>query len=370
MKPNSRTRQLLVGLALGSILAGITPAVGQLPAPPVSGPKPIHFGGYGGAVVGHYTGPGVGAETGLSEANAAVLVSGTLAPRLSYFGELEAASTTRQNWTGNEQDGALVLERLYLEYAFSDALRFRAGRFLTPVGQWNEIHAEPLTWTAHRPLTTYRPFAKSTTGVMAAGQVAVGDRDAGYSIFASLGDNLFQESEESYFLHAFGARAAIELTPGLFVGASGVALRASHPIGPDDEGEEEYEADEENESPAHEAREEDGEDRLLAGLDVSWRVAGAEVLVEATALSATASAPSERGAFVQLAVPILSEARLYAVGRTEYYDPVVDRPLQVHTLGLTYRPSRHITLKIERQLPDRPSYRVRDGWYISMSGIF
>lgn len=367
MNPIPARSRSLRRLVVGSLLSlSATPAVAQLPAPPVSSADRLHVGGYGGAVLGRDTAPGVGRQTGFSEANAALLLSGTLARRLSYFGELEAASTTRQNWTGNDEDEFLFLERLYLEYAFGDALRLRAGRFLTPVGQWNEIHAEPLTWTAHRPLTTYRPFAKSMTGIMAAGQVVLAGHDAGFATYAAFPGEAFREREESYFLHALGARGALELAPGLYVGVSGVAFRASHPVGPEDAVEEG--AGEAASEP--DDWEDDAEDRLLAGLDLSWRVVGAELLAEATALTATDSVPAERGGFIQLAVPLLRVGRLHAVARTEYYDPVVDRPLTVHTLGLTLRPTRHVTVKLERQLPNRASYRVRDGWYVSLSGIF
>ncbi len=373
MNPIPMRSRFLRGLAAGALLALLAgPAAAQLPSPPVSSAERLHIGGYGGAVFGHDTAPGVGTETGISEANAALLFSGTLVRRLSYFGELEAASTTRQNWTGNDEDDALVLERLYIEYAFGDALRLRAGRFLTPVGQWNEIHAEPLTWTARRPLTTYRPFAKSMTGIMAAGQIVVAGHDAGYAAYASVPRGLVRDDEESHFLHAFGTRGALEIIPGLYLGASAVAFRASRPVGPDDDGESEVDEAEAGESAEHEAWEEDSGDRFLGGLDLSWRFAGAELLAEATALSGTDATPAERGAFLQLAVPLLrsGRVRLHAVGRSEYYDPVVDRPLAVHTLGLALRPTRHLTVKVERQLTDRPSYRVRDGWYVSLSGIF
>ena len=338
----------------------------QLPAPPVSSPEPLRVGAYGGVVVGRFSRGDQGRETGVSQANAALLVSGTLTRRLSYFGELEAASTTRENWTGREEDDALELERLYAEYAFSDGLRLRAGRFLTPVGQWNEIHAGPLTWTAHRPLSSYRPFAKSLNGVMAAGQVALGSRDAGWTAYATVPGTEFEEREESAFLRAVGGRAAVELMPGFFVGGSASSFRASRPEGPSDDDGEEREDDQEHE--AGEVRETPGS-RTLLGVDLLWRFGRAELLAEAVDLSAASGSPSERGAFVQLAVP-LPGSPLHLVGRIERYDPVVERRLGIQTLGVVYRPDRRLVVKLERQHTDRPSFRVPDGWYLSVSGIF
>jgi hypothetical protein len=367
------TRHLRIraaALAFALVLAGTgaaAPARAQFPAPPVSSLEPLRVGAYGGLALGHSTRAGVGTETGVTDANLALLLSGTLVRRLSYFGELEAASTTRENWTGRDADDALDLERLYLEYAFADAFRVRAGRFLTPVGQWNEIHAAPLTWTAHRPLTTYRPFAKSLTGVMVTGELGFGPRDAGYALYASIPG---LSDEDSAFVRAIGGRGALELAPGLFVGVSGAAYRASRPVGPDDHEVDEPDQIDDGEVEYEHGREEDRETRGLLGLDLSWSVHGLEVLAEATALSSASTAPGERGVFVQAAVPLLRPVRLYAVGRTEYYDPVVDGPLRIHTLGLALRPSHYLTVKVERQITDRPSYRVGDGWYLSVSGIF
>ncbi len=368
MKRPIRAHAAATAITAATLLAAAaSPSRAQLPAPPVSSASAVHVGGYGGVVFGRATRYGEGTAVAVTEGNAALLLSGTVARRLSYFGELEVASTTRENWTGRVEERGLDLVRLYAEYAFTDALRLRIGRFLTPVGQWNEVHAEPLTWTAHRPLTTYRPFAKSMTGAMATGVVGLAGHDAGYALYAAVPGAPFRYSEESAFREAFGFRGALEVFRGLFVGVSGVAFRAERPLGPDDDGEAPDSGSEE--SPDEEWKEDAGS-RGLLGVDLSWRVHGVELLAEATTLSSTAVAPQERGAFVQLAVPVARSVGLYAVGRTEYYDPVVDSPLSIQTLGLTLRPSRHWTVKFDRQLRDRPSFRVPDGWYLSVSGIF
>lgn len=36
---------------------------------------------------------------------------------------------------------------------------------LSPVGEWNTIHAAPLIWTTTRPMTTYRSFPEYTSGL-------------------------------------------------------------------------------------------------------------------------------------------------------------------------------------------------------------
>ena len=40
----------------------------------------------------------------------------------------------------------LDLERLYVDYLATQALTWRFGKFLTPIGHWNQVHADPLVW--------------------------------------------------------------------------------------------------------------------------------------------------------------------------------------------------------------------------------
>ena len=376
------------------VLAALAPAhaAAQLPAPPASAPGAFSAGGYAAVTL---LAPRSGTadadlDLDLHEAAAALLVSGTPWQRLSYFAEIEGASVSRETFSGREDERWLEVERAYLELSASDALRLRVGRFLTPVGQWNEIHAAPLTWTAVRPLTTYRAFAKSTTGAMLAGHLGLGPRDAGYAVWsAPFGEDPRGEGEENAFVRAAGARIAIELAPELYVGVSGASFRASRVVGgaepedPDDEDDrlaalrptlhapshaEDPEDPEDPEAPDDDDRDEDHEARALAGADLSWRRGGFHLLAEATWLSASEDVPSEAGAFVQAAVPL--GRRVHLVGRAEVYDPVVTGPLAIYNAGLAWRPTPRLVLKLERQATDRPSRRAADGWLVSLSGLF
>ncbi|HEU0299902.1 MAG TPA: hypothetical protein VFR37_10615 [Longimicrobium sp.] len=394
MKPQLRAL-LRPAAAFALAAAPVAPAAAQLPAPPASAPGPLSAGGYASLTLRRAQGDSAGTEIDLNEAAAALLLSGTPWQRLSYFAEIEAASVSRETFTGREEERWLEVERAYVEWSASDALRLRLGRFLTPVGQWNEIHAAPLTWTAARPLTTYRAFAKSTTGAMLAGQVALGPRDAGYALWASpFGVDPRGEGEESAFLRAAGGRVAFELLPGLYLGASAAGFRASRALG-DPEPEEEEEEEEENrlstlrpsvlhpaathepghredpedpEDPDDDDREEDREARVLLGADVAWRIGGLHLLAEATRLSASEDEPAETGAFVQTALPLVRNVHL--TGRVEVYDPVVSGRLSIYGAGLAWRPTPRLTLKVERQGTDRPSRRVANGWLVSLSGLF
>lgn len=60
----------------------------------------------------------------------------------------------------------LKLERLYNDSKLSQNLTLRIGKMLTPIGEWNTIHAAPLVWTTTRPMTTRRSFSQYTSGLL------------------------------------------------------------------------------------------------------------------------------------------------------------------------------------------------------------
>lgn len=59
----------------------------------------------------------------------------------------------------------MVLERAYNDFLLTPEWTFRLGKMLSPVGEWNQIHAAPLVWTTVRPLTTYYNFSEFTSGM-------------------------------------------------------------------------------------------------------------------------------------------------------------------------------------------------------------
>lgn len=61
--------------------------------------------------------------------------------------------------------GVVDLERLYNESYLTGNLSMRVGKMLTPLGEWNLVHASPLVWTTTRPMTTYRSFSQFTSGI-------------------------------------------------------------------------------------------------------------------------------------------------------------------------------------------------------------
>lgn len=346
-----------------SVLA--PPAAAQLPAPPVVGEGPLQVGGFAAVTFTRPEHPEEVERPEVSELAAALLAWGRLAPAASYLVELDVAKRTTETWTGREVDQRLAPVRLYLEYAFDPLLRLRAGRFLTPVGQWNERHAEPLTWTPTRPLTTYRPFAKSLTGLLVAGDGGLSGRDWGYALYWAPAAELEEhDEEESGFVRALGGRAALELRPGLTLGASLATVRRSRPA----EAEENRDEEGENREEAWEDREEDAGSRALLGGDLRWERPGLELAVEAVWVPRRDGIPAEAGAFASVAVRLVDP--LWAVARAETYRPLDGRAAHLGFAGLTLRAHRRLVVKLGRQFSEQPSSRIPDGWFLSFSSLF
>jgi hypothetical protein len=344
----------------------------------VVGAGPFQVGGYVALTLTRPEHPESAEKLDVSELVAALMAWGQISPRASYLVELDMAKQTTETWTGRESDRRLAPVRLYLEYTASDVLRVRVGRFLTPLGQWNEHHAEPLTWTPTRPLATYRPFAKSLTGLLVAGEGSVGGRDAGYALFwapSARLDRHFDEAEESAFAHALGGRVAVEARPGLTLGVNGAVVRRAQPLETsaftyedDRSGARPFLADEPEDREGDEEREEEAHGRGLLGADVRWTHPRLELTAEATWLPAAEHGRSEGGAFAQSAVRLAGP--LWAVARVETYSPVDGTSVRLGYAGLTLRPRPRFVVKTGWQFAQHPSPRTPDGWFLSFSSLF
>jgi hypothetical protein len=335
----------------------------QVPAAPASSASKIQVGGYASITLSRASDS---TRVRVAEGNLAAILSGSLTSRISYLAEFDGVSSSRENYAGRQDDRQLEIARLYAEVSANDLLRLRVGRFLTPIGQWNEIHAEPLTWTAVRPLTTYRSFAKYSTGALVAGQGSVLGRDAGYAMWAAPGmpGRGEEDEEELEFTGAFGSRAAIELTRGLWIGASAAIVRERRPVSSIDD--DSLEAPEPGEDEEDDADEREG--RALAGVDVTYRLRQFEFRSEFVWLRESESRPSERSGFVQVAVPLVSG--LHAIARAESVTPLAGARRELWLGGLHWRgPSRWV-VKFEHQQAGRSPGAVANGWFLSVSSLF
>ena len=337
----------------------------QLPAAPASSHERIRLGGYAAIT---FTRTTDSSAVRIAEGNVSALLSGSLTSRVSYLAELDAVSSSRENYAGRQDDRQFEIARLYAEYSQSDLLRLRVGRFLTPIGQWNEIHAEPLTWTAVRPLATYRSFAKYSTGALLAGQGAIAGHDAGYALWAAPQlAGLEQDDAELQFRGAFGGRIAVEAVHGFWLGASGALVRERRPVSSFDDDSLGVPPPVDSLEPP-EYDDDAGRGRGLIGFDLTARHRGLELRAEGTWLQRGLDRPEERAAFVQLAVPLLGG--LHAIGRAEQVSPLGGSSGRVSLFGLNWRGPGGLVVKIEKQNAGRAPRAVANGWFLSVSSLF
>ena len=177
--------------------------------PPV-GEKNLRIGGYSSG--GFHIHPGGRAEADIHELSLIMTWNG--GGRLRLFSELEIEEplTWREGESVSTDDAHFDVERLYADYSLTGALNVRGGRFLTPIGRWNVIHAAPLVWTTIRPAATERLFPKAINGAMLHGSVPWKEASIDYSLY---GEALRDQSEES-------GEILFEKTRGLRVAYNGI----------------------------------------------------------------------------------------------------------------------------------------------------
>lgn len=157
----------------------------------------FNLGGYSSAEVNVH--PGGKTEGAINEVG--LIVSWENGSRFRFLSELDLDRPLSFNGddTAVGKDTYFNLERLYLDYNLSDQLNLRVGRFLTPAGRWNLVHAEPLVWTSTRPLATSRLFPLSMNGLMVYGAVPMANHAFEYSFFVEgLKDQIVNHNEISY----------------------------------------------------------------------------------------------------------------------------------------------------------------------------
>jgi hypothetical protein len=260
--------------------------------------------------------------------------------RWKFFSEFEYQNALSNRNDNRFENDYFSWERAYLEYALSDDISVRAGKFLTPIGHWNLVHATPLVWTTSRPLTTTLAFPTNMTGVMVSANVAPVGHGLDLSFYGANGEEIRPNPEIDPFSSALGAHATLSLGGESQIGFS-------------------Y-ADFEQEKSRPERKQ-------LVGVDFLWTHARFELSGEAVyRASDMGGAADERGAFLQLVVPVTE--RLYAVGRYENYR-LSNQPgaTELWVGGLNFRIRPTIVLKAEWVDARHNTVDTPDGLLASLS---
>lgn len=146
----------------------------------------------------------------------------------SVFSELEFEDAPYLESTGKTGEffanqGKILLEQMYTDYQPSQALTFRAGRFLTPAGIWNINHYPPFVTTQSRPQHIRLIFPQYLDGLQVHGAVNAADLLIGYMAYASNGQGNSGTGDGNND-KAFGGRLEISAPAALEVKAGFSAL--------------------------------------------------------------------------------------------------------------------------------------------------
>lgn len=300
--------------------------------------------------------------------------------RVKLFAEIDLLNAVGQqrdaaeNEYGKPTDSRRIsLERLYGDYTFSDALSLRGGKFLTPVGRWNQVHAAPLVWTTTAPMVTQTLFPRSLTGASLGGNLPLWGRAVGYSVYASNGKDWRTDRQEDPFAKVLGGRLVLPLGADWQLGlsAANYQLLSRH-----------------------------GEPQQLRGLDLYWSRGGMEfsaewMLTRGTAVAGEEIEPepndgdadgtppqpaasgdvshgtrrSTRGGYAQGVLPL--GGNLFAVARLDWlHDPRTITFVRQHLVGLAWRPNAGTSVKLEYVRPSQASSQTTQGIVASVSVLF
>ncbi len=237
----------------------------------------------------------------------------------------------------------LALERLYADYLYSEKLNFRAGKFLTPIGRWNVIHASPLVWTTSRPMVTEHLFPTNATGAMVYGSVPALDTTLDYSVYAAIGEDWRPDPKLDPFEEAYGMHVSMPVPGNGELGMSYANFEQKSSI---------------------------GERKNLLGVDYFWSHNRYEVSLEAAyRFSEYGSQSDEKGLYLQAVAPL--SQRWYAIGRYELYDQSGPAPaMSLWLAGAAYRLSPAMILKAEYSRAINNRIQAPEGLFASFAVLF
>jgi hypothetical protein len=273
-----------------------------------------------------------------------LLLSWDTGTRVRFFSEVELEDVTvaRGERAFNSRSHGIELERLYADVYLFEVATLRLGKFLTPVGRWNLIHADPLVWTTSRPLVSIQPFAPDTTGAMLYGSLQSLGKEVEYSVYLELTDDLDPNQQEGPFSKAVGMHLATHL------GATEVGVSYAH----------------------FEREQERAEQQNLFGLDFLWTHQRMEVTGEFLYRVGTYGPDrDEWGLFVQGAVPL--SKRLFALARYEFFEPRGPLPgVHLFVPALAFRPLPPLIVRAEYSMAYDNTAKVPEGFSASVSLLF
>lgn len=278
-----------------------------------------------------------------------LFISASPTDRLRFFSELELQEFISTEG-GTNFNSALNVERLYIDFLLTESSSLRLGKFLTPVGRWNVIHAAPLVWTTSRPLVTEEQlFPSRASGLMLTKTLDINEQDLDISVYFDDSVDLDPLREEIDFDNAFGSRLNYTIFEQFQVGASYLNFKKRTDV--------------------HQAR------NHLFGLDLLLKKNDYEIQTEWSYRHADDFQGDEKGFYIQGVAPL--DHHLFAVARYEYLDgthqvasTVVQSTTHLAVTGLTWRPYVPLAIKAEYRFGSHNEVIAPSGFFTSISMFF
>ena len=275
-----------------------------------------------------------------------------------FFSEIELSSPVTVSRDGlSSRDIDLDFERLYIDHNLSPRASLRVGKFLTPVGRWNQIHADPLVWSVSRPLTTSAAFARNASGAQLFGSLPLSQSVVDYQLFVDDSSQLDpSEGHEQTFLdlnvqpnpvNAFQRGAGARLRYRTFDDSFQAGLSVAR----------------------FELKDLTGYKNMV-GADMVYDHNDAELSGEMVYRKDDgAGGRSEWGGYVQAVLPLIDD--FYGVLTQERYkSDLFLNPVNSTSLGITYRPTPPFSIKLERRNSSGEQRLAPDGWLFSVAMMF
>ena len=267
---------------------------------------------------------------------------------LHFFSEVEIGDIFTYEAASDDVDSDVVvdIERLYVDLVRSDALNLRVGKFLTPIGRWNLVPAEPFTWTASEPILVERAFDDTQTGVALHGTTYPGGDTLRYWLYGQVFDPLDPSEDPVPAERSAGGR--IEYGGPLDRWSVGASLLAS---------------------------EQKNEWNYLAGLDAVARMGALELTVEGVFAEGGIPDRDLWGVYLQGVYHLGAHHRFlrgfHLVARYEHFDPDgKSEDTDLWDVGLTWIPKPWLILKGGYRFADRDVDDATDGLFTSISVLF
>lgn len=242
----------------------------------------------------------------------------------------------------------VAIERIYNDFVIDSHYTVRVGKMLSPVGEWNSIHAGPLVWTTTRPLTTRRNYPEFVSGVSAIAE-GLGNSPLRLEAYWQPGRDIDGPSPARvpYLFHntvGLHAEWALDLADKI-----GMSLQRSDVRGT-------------------------SEKQTLVGLNGRSTLGALELETEITWTSlrnplSTRRHTNEYGGYLQGALEVAENWRL--VGRGEIFrDRGFDRVSRNFLIGLNYRPRSPIAWKLEYVKQSGQNLGISSGLFASFNTLF